>query len=217
MGGSKRSILVILLAFGPAILLLLLSLGKCSNNYQELPVIADIPSYRFVDSENNEITNETQKDYITIFTTIQTSCPRTCAIDVFKVNLTLYQKLWRDQKDFDDIKIVSIVTDENGEPVEDVDLVNFILDDMIEGYNPEIWKIVSGDPAQIYNIENDNGDNLYLYEDEDAFAGKSYLETLLLVDKSNRLRYLGLGNQEGYIRDFKQHLALLKQEYKKIK
>ncbi|MCO5267782.1 MAG: SCO family protein [Brumimicrobium sp.] len=214
-GGKKKSILMILLAFGPAILLFLVSLGKCSNNYQQLPVFSEIPSYKFIGANGKEITEKTQAGYITIFTTIQVSCPTSCAIDLFKFNMGLYQEYRKDQKEFKDVKILSIVTDEQGNPVDNIDEIIYTLSDMVVGYDSTIWNLVTGDPAQVYNVENDKGVNLYMQENQEAFAQKPYLSVLLLADKKNQLRYVGLGNQEGYIRDFKQHIALLRQEYKK--
>jgi hypothetical protein len=75
---------------------------------------------------------------------------------------------------------------------------------------------VTGDPKQVYDIEN-NGVNLYSTSSDSAFAGKSYLETMLIVDKQNQLRLVRRGNQEGLIRDFKQHVALLQKQYDKEK
>src|SRR5690554_5744711 len=73
---------------------------------------------------------------------------------------------------------------------------------MIEGYDSTIWNLATGDPRQIYDIEN-NGVNLYSTTAEDTYAGKSYLETMLIVDKQNQLRLVRRGNQEGLIRDFR--------------
>ncbi|MFX3743857.1 hypothetical protein ACJBRH_11555, partial [Streptococcus suis] len=73
------------------------------------------------------------------------------------------------------------------------------MNDMIEGYDSSIWNLVTGDPKQIYDIEN-NGVNLYSTTSDVSFAGKSYLETMLIVDKQNQLRLVRRGNQEGLIR-----------------
>ena len=48
---------------------------------------------------------------------------------------------------------------------------------------------------------------------EEFFAGKAYLEMMLLIDKSNHLRMILPGNREGMIRKMKQHIALLQKQY----
>jgi hypothetical protein len=92
--------------------------------------------------------------------------------------------------------------------------VEFLMNDIIQGYDPSIWTLVTGDPKQIYDIEN-NGVNLVTMQSDTAFATKPYLEMLLIVDKENNLRLVRKGNQEGLIRDFKEHIALLQKQYDK--
>ncbi|MEX1192495.1 MAG: SCO family protein [Brumimicrobium sp.] len=205
---------MIVLVFGPALFLILISVNKCEHKFQELSSYGSLGEYEFVNSEGKTINHKTQKDKITLFTTIQTSCPEECAIALAKFNLLLYQDYRKNQKNLGHVKFVSIVTDEEGNPVDNLDRIVYTLNDMIQGFDPKIWNIVTGDPKQVYDIES-NGINLYEQKTDTAFAGKPYLETLLLVDKDNELRLVRRGNQEGYIRDFKQHVALLQKQYDK--
>ena len=112
------------------------------------------------------------------------------------------------------IKFVSIVTDQEGNPVDDLSEVEFLMNDIIQGYDPSIWTLVTGDPKQIYDIES-NEVNLFAMKSDTAFATKPHLEMLLIVDKENNLRLVRKGNQEGLIRDFKEHIALLQKQYDK--
>ncbi|PKR79674.1 hypothetical protein CW751_13985 [Brumimicrobium salinarum] len=173
-----------------------------------------MPKYEFVGADGQLITNETQEGKVTLFTTLQTTCPQQCAIDIFKFNLQIYQDYRKNQKGLGHVKIISIVTDEKGNPVDNLDELLFTMNDMIEGYDSSIWNLATGDPKQIYDIEN-NGINLYSTTSDSAFAKKSFLETMLIVDKENQLRLVRRGNQEGLIRDFKQHVALLEKQYDK--
>src|SRR5690554_2535634 len=205
---------MIFVVFGPATFLILITMGKCEHNFQELPIYSEMPQYEFIGADGKVINNKTQEGKITLFTTLQTSCPRNCAIDLFKFNLSIYQDYRKNQKNVGHIKIVSIVTDEEGNPVDNIDELLYTMNDMIEGYDSTIWNLVTGDPQQIYDIEN-NGINLYSTVSDSAYAGKSYLETMLIVDKENQLRLVRRGTQEGLIRDFKQHVALLQKQYDK--
>ena len=212
--GRTKPILLMLLVFGPALFLIIVSLNKCEHKFEQLPVYGDVGSYSFQAADGRIISNETQKGKVTLFSTIQTSCPQNCAIDLVKYNLMIYQHYRKYQKKMSHIKFVSIVTDENGDPGSDFSEIEYLMEDMIEGYDPEIWTLVTGDPAQIYDIEN-NGVNLYRERNDSAFATKPYLEMLLIVDKENNLRLVRKGNVEGLIRDYKEHIALLQKQYDK--
>ncbi|MDX1652890.1 MAG: SCO family protein [Brumimicrobium sp.] len=214
--GLLKPLLLVVLVFGPALFLILISLNKCEHKFQTLPEYGNIGEYRFVNSDGEEITHKTQEGKITLFTTIQTSCPEKCAINLAKFNLLLYQDYRKNQKNLGHVKFVSILTDENGNPVDNLDEILFTMKDIVEGFDPDIWNIVTGDPKQVYDIES-NEINLYEQRSDSAFANKPFLETLLIVDKQNTLRLVRRGDQEGLIRDFKQHVALLQKQYDKEK
>ena len=214
IAGRMKPILLIVLVFGPALLLVLISLNKCEHKFTELPKYAHIGSYEFKTIDNQIVSDVTQRDKITIFTTIQTSCPGSCAINLPKFNLLLYQDLRKNKKKLGHVQIVSILTDEEGMPTDNLEDIIFTLNDIVLEYDPDIWRIVTGDPKQVYNVESNNV-NLFQQSNDSAFAEKPFLETLMLVDKDNDLRIIRRGNREGYIRDFKEHLALLQKQYDK--
>ncbi|MGM0477921.1 MAG: SCO family protein [Bacteroidota bacterium] len=212
--GRTKPLLLLVLVFGPALFLIFIGVNKCEHKFEELPVYGELGDYEFVDANGELVNRETQRGKVTLFTTLQTSCPENCAIDLAKLNLMVYQDYRKNQKNLGHVKFVSIVTDENGKPVEDLESIEYTMNDIIEGYDPEIWKLVTGDPKQIYDIEN-NDVNLYTLESDTAFAGRPFLETMMIVDKKNQLRLIRRGNAEGQIRDFKQHVALLQKQYDK--
>jgi cytochrome oxidase Cu insertion factor (SCO1/SenC/PrrC family) len=212
--GLLKPLLMVVLVFGPALFLILISVSQCEHKFQTLPEYGDLGKYEFTNSEGDVISDKTQKDKITLFTTIQTSCPEQCAIAIAKFNLLLYQDYRKNQKKLGHVKFVSIVTDSEGNPVNNLDEIMFTLNDIIQGFDPSIWNIVTGDPKQVYDIEN-NDVNLYNAKSDSAFAKKPFLETMLIVDKQNQLRLVRRGDQEGLIRDFKQHVALLQKQYDK--
>ena len=214
--GRIKPLLLIVLVFGPALFLIFIALNKCEHKFTTLPVYGALKNYSFNDAEGGVVNNQTQEGKITLFNTLQTTCPENCAIDMPKFNLMIYQDYRKNQRNLGHVKIVSIVTDQNGNPLDkgEIEDLRYTMKDIIEGYDPTIWKLVTGDPKQIYDIEN-NGVNLYTQTTDTAFAGKSFLETMLIVDKRNQLRLIRRGNEEGMIRDFKQHVALLQKQYDK--
>ncbi len=214
--GRFKPLLMLVLVFGPALFLIFIALNKCEHKFTTLPVYGKLSNYSFNDVNGGVVDQETQKGKITLFNTIQTFCPEDCAIDLPKFNLMIYQDYRKNQRNLGHVKIVSIITDEEGNPVEEEQLeqLKFTMNDIVEAYDPTIWKLVTGDPKQIYDIES-NGVNLYTKTSDTAFAGKSFLETMLIVDKKNQLRLIRRGNEEGMIRDYKQHVALLQKQYDK--
>lgn len=193
-------------------------MGYCENRFEPLPVFTEMPAYEFIDLNGDTINNISQEGKITLFTTLQTSCPKDCAIDLFNFNLQVYQDFRKNQHILKDVQIISIVTDKEGNPLDgsvldSLQKVAYILEDMMVQYNSDIWNLVAGDPKQIYDIES-NGHNIYEAKVDSTYAGRYYLETMLLIDKKNQLRLIGRGHKEGYIRDFKQHISLLNAEYR---
>jgi cytochrome oxidase Cu insertion factor (SCO1/SenC/PrrC family) len=214
--GRLKPLLMIVLVFGPALFLIFIALNKCEHKFTTLPVYGKLTNYSFDDANGGVVDSESQQGKITLFNTIQTSCPENCAIDLPKFNLMIYQDYRKNQRNLGHVKIVSIVTDQQGNPVSQdmIEELKYTMKDIVESYDPNIWKLVTGDPKQIYDIES-NGINLYTKTSDTAFAGKSFLETMLIVDKKNQLRLIRRGSEEGMIRDYKQHVALLQKQYDK--
>ena len=211
-----KPLLMIVLVFGPALFLILISLNKCEHNFTQLPDYGSIGEYKFYNEVGEFIENESFNEKIVVFNIIQTSCPSECSIDIPKFNLLIYQHYVKHQKKMSHLKFISIVTDRNGEPVSESEIeeMKFTLQDIIPDFNDSIWMLVSGDPKQVYDIESNNV-NLFEQREEGAFSKKPFMETMMIIDKTNHLRLVRRGTKEGYIRDFKEHLALLQKQYDK--
>lgn len=212
--GRWKSILMLVLVFGPASFLILISTNKCEHKFEELPFYGRLDNFELVMLDGTILSPETQKGKITLFTTIQASCPSKCAINIPQFNLLIYQHYRKNRKKLGHIEIVSIITDENGNPTNNFEEVTFLLNDMVNDYDASIWRLASGDPKQIFDITH-NDVRLIDQRDDKAFAGFPYLETMMIVDKENNVRLLRRGSDEGNIRDFKQHVALLQKQYDK--
>lgn len=211
-----KPLLMVVLVFGPALFLIVMSLNKCDHNFTTLPNFGGVGEFTLTLPNGEEITHKDFEDKVLILNIIQPSCPSSCSINLSKYNLMIYQHYRKYQKKMGHIKFVSLVLDKNGEPVslEKLNEVRFNFQDMFQEYDEKIWILATGNPQQIYDIESNNV-NLYHQEDEDAFGGRPFMETMMIIDKVNDLRLIRKGTEEGYIRDFKEHIALLQKQYDK--
>tara|TARA_B100000575_G_scaffold132670_1_gene105673 strand:- start:635 stop:1030 length:396 start_codon:yes stop_codon:yes gene_type:complete len=127
---------------------------------------------------------------------------------MWHINQTIYQHIWKNKtKKTKQIRMISFLTDGNGNSVKDLSVINDAINDLAENYDPSIWILASGDVKSIYNLEN-NG--ISLIEEEANFQ-----ELMLLIDKDHHLRMVLSGNVEGQIRRMKQSMALLQKQYDK--
>ncbi len=211
--GRLRGALPLLLLFGPALLLILFAKMGCEHKFKELDDFGALNTYQYTKSNGKTVTNTDFANKIVIYTTIQTSCPNKCATSIWHIDQILYQQLRKNKKKLGHVKIVSVLTDENGQPSDNIKDMEAILDDQVEAYDPSIWTIVKGDPTVLYNMKH-NGVSL-IEKGKKYFAGASYYELMLLVDKSNHLRMVLSAKSESTIRTMRDHLALLEKQYDK--
>lgn len=209
--GSLKSVFALLLLFGPALILIFISSGGCEHKFKELDDYGAIPKFSFTDAKGKVYTNNSFKNKIVIYTTIQPSCPDSCGVTIWHLDQLIYQRLRENTKRLGHVKLVSILTDGAGNPDKRIKDVEFMLNDRVEGYDPSKWIIVSGDAKSLFNIKH-NGQTL-LQEDKKFFGGYAFQELMLLSDKSNHLRMVLPGKTESTIREMRDHMALLEKEY----
>jgi hypothetical protein len=203
--GPLKTVFALLLLFGPALFLILISTRGCEHKFKVLDDYGPIASYQLTTVDGKHLSNKDFKDKIVIYTTIQPTCPDSCGITVWHLDQLIYQQLRKNKKKLGHVKLVSIVTDGKGG--------QYMLKDRIEGFDPSIWIVVSGDAKSIYNISN-NGESL-LKTGNEFFGGQAFQELMLLVDKKNHLRMVLPGKSESTIRTMRDHMALLEKEYDK--
>jgi cytochrome oxidase Cu insertion factor (SCO1/SenC/PrrC family) len=213
--GRKKGIILSVLLFGPAFLLIFISTRGCDHKFRVLDDMGEIPSLDITTSDGKKISNKSFENNVILYTTIQQTCPDSCAISMWHLNQLIYQHLRKNQKKLSHVRIVSFVTDGFGNPVKNTSTIQSILKEEVEKYDPNLWKIVTGDVKKLYNISR-NGENLIKKGDE-YFGGESFQELMLLVDKKNHLRMVLNGKTEGMIRRMKEHIALLDKQYDKEK
>ncbi len=206
--GRTKKLIMASLVFGPALILIFVSTLKCEHKFTQLDYFGDIPSYQATTIDGKTITNETFKGKVVIYTVLNESCPKDCAISIWDVNQQLFRKLKENPGKLRNVKIVSFVVDKDGNPVEDLENMRKILEYNVLEYNPEIWILAKGDANNLYNIEH-NKHNLSTIEGDEYFNGKAYYSLLLLADQDNKLRMVLKGDSESMVRKFHQYMTLL--------
>jgi len=210
--GLKQRLLIALLLFGPAFVLVLIGTSKCTHNFKKLDDFGAATEYSFTDAKGIEHSYKDFNDQVLLVTTLQETCPDNCAVSVWHLDQLVYQKM-RKTKVKNSVRIISFVTDGEGNPVTDLSSVEQMLYDRVENYDPDLWMLASGDAKGLYDFERN--DERLLREGDEFFGGQAFQELMLLLDRENHLRMVLSGTTEGMIRRMNQHVGLLQKEYDK--
>ena len=209
--GPLRTVFALLLLFGPALFLIFISTRGCEHKFKQLEDFGEIPQYSFTDASGKKYTNDSFRNKIVIYTTLQPGCPDSCAVSTWQIDQQIYQHLRLNKKKLGHVKLVSFVTDGKGNPSGRLADVAAMLEDQVQEYDPSIWILANGDARELYNLKH-NGTTL-LQKGPQYFGGEAYQELMLLVDKHNHLRMVLSGKTESTVRTMKQDLALLEKQY----
>lgn len=203
-----------LLLFGPALLLVFFGTRGCEHKFKTLDDYGAAVDYSFTDSRGKKFSSKDFEGQIVVVTTIQETCPDSCAISMWHLDQSIYQHIRKNKrKKMKQVKLISFATDGKGQPVKDLSVFKQALEDQVEGYDPDLWLIASGDVRKVYNFKH-NGASL-LQEGNKYFGGHAFQELVLLLDKKNHLRMVLSGKTEGMVRRMKEHIALLQKQYDK--
>ena len=181
---------------------------SCEHKFETLENYGTITSFNFTDVNGNKRSSLDFKGDIVLISTIQESCPDSCSVLLWNINQTIYQRIWKNRtKKRKQVKILSFVTDDNGNPIKDLSPIEDLLKKIVPNYDPSIWVLAKGDVKSIYDIEHKGAS---LLQD-----GNKFQELMLLMDKKQCLRMVLSGKKEGHIRRMEQSMALLQKEYDK--
>lgn len=204
-----------LLLFSPAFLLVVFGLLRCEHKFKELDDLGVAKTYTFTDVNGKKRTSSEFKGRVVLVTTLQPTCPDSCAVSFWHLDKKIYQHIRKNKKKLGSVRIISFITDGLGNPSSNLKDVEDMLKDRVEEYDPEIWILASGDAKKLYDFER-NGEKL-LKQGDEFFGGEAYQELMLLLDRDNHLRMVMSGNTEGTIRRMNEHIALLQKQYDKAK
>ena len=211
---KRRNLLGLLLVFGPALFLIFISTRGCNHQFKTLDDYGPLMDYSFVDSKGHVRNSSEFEGEVVLITTLQNRCPWDCSVSFWRLNQIIYQHIRKNShKQLKKVRIISFVTDGRGNAVKNTSMVAHMMKREVEGYDPNLWIVASGDVRSIYNIKN-NGQTL-LQKGTQYYGGEAFQELILLTDKQNHLRMVLKGNQEGLIRRMKESLALLLKQYDK--
>ncbi|MFK7786306.1 MAG: SCO family protein [Crocinitomicaceae bacterium] len=216
--GRTKSILALSILFGPALFLIIIGVvgaRSCEHKFKVPDDYGELIDYSFTDARGKTFTSKDFKNNVVLINVLQPKCPDSCGISFWHVNQHIYQTIRTSKKKLGSVRMISFVTDGKGNPVSDVTQVSDMLKDRVEGYDPDMWYVASGDSKPLYDMES-NGETL-LQTGDDKFGGEGYQELMLLVDKENHLRMVLPGDSEGMVRRMKEHVALLQKMYDKEK
>ena len=212
--GRIKVLIAYLLLFGPAFLLIFISTRGCNHNFKTLEDFGKEIDYSFVDARGKYYTAANFKGDIVIVTTLQQSCPDSCAVSFWRLDQLIYQHIRKNKhKKMKRVRILSFATDLDGKPLDNLSAIQQMLQDQVEGYDPDIWILAKGDGRKMYDFTRNN--ETLLKEGPNYFGGQAFMELMLLLDKKNHLRMVLSGSSEGMIRRMKEHIALLQKQYDK--
>ena len=227
MPGLKRLGLLILVLFGPGLLIYLFA-KTLSNKFIDLPYLGkhtvidngsdskdtvyyQIPDFEFKTSAGEIVSTESTGDQFLIFTTIQNTCPDTCGLYLFHINELFYKKLKKNKDSYSNVRLYSILTDENGNSI---DSPSEKLIEELEAINVDtsIWKIVIGDPNQVFSFDYNGVDffNLPATASNYEIGTKAFVNSMLLIDRERHIRGFTGAKRDSDIRNFFDLLKILK-------
>jgi hypothetical protein len=219
LAGRIKVVIAFLLVFGPASFMVFIATRGCEHKFKVLEDYGSVPNSTFKIYSNGDLipadfTNF--KGNILLVTTIQKTCPTDCAISMWHIDQMLFQHIRKNKrKKLKQVQIISFATDGKGNPlpINELETINQSLMDHVEGYDPKLWMIASGDAKKVFDFEF-NGQKL-LRQGKEFYGGESFQELILLLDKKGHLRMVLRGNQEGLVRRMREHVALLQKQYDK--
>jgi hypothetical protein len=234
--GLKRLGLMILVLFGPGFLIWFLA-KTVRNEFKQLPYIGEhtlikddngtvidtvyytIPDFEFERLDGKKITKNVIKNKFVVLSTIQNTCPDSCGIYTFHFVELFYKKLLKNADNYSNVKIISILTDLDGYPVDSIspkliDELEAIKNDVksIEGYNDDVWWIVKGDPKPLFSFDF-KGNNFYdnpATPENYEVGSKAFINSLVLIDREGHVRGFTGASRDSDIRNFFDLLKILK-------
>ncbi|MFK8039133.1 MAG: hypothetical protein AB8B74_12635 [Crocinitomicaceae bacterium] len=227
MPGLKRLGLMILVLFGPGLLIYFFA-KTLNNKFIELPYLGHqemvkrtdgefdtipykIPAFSFKTTTGQIVDEQTTVNQFLIFSTVQNGCPDTCGLYFYHFNELFYEKVKKNKDNYNNVKFYSILTDENGNSISNP---SSKLKEALSviGQDTSIWQVLIGDPRQIFSFDY-NGSNfmkLPATESNYEIGRYAFVNSLLLVDRKKHIRGFTGAKRDSDIRNFFDLLKILK-------
>lgn len=220
---------MILVLFGPGLLIYFIA-KTVSNKFVEVPYIGEhtysydadgnvtdsvlytIPNFELTKLDGKKITQNSIKNKFIVLSTIQNSCPDTCGMFMFHFEELFYNKLVKNQDHYSNVKVISILTDHDGNPV--YNTTPKFEDELkeLEHYDDDIWWITTGDPTPLFSFDYNNKPfNTWASSKKEQEIGKNaFVNSLVLIDREGHIRGFTGAKSDSDIRNFFDILKILK-------
>ena len=175
--------------------------------------VYSIPDFELTAFNGAPITRDSIRDKFIILTTIQNDCPdiKECGLGIVLFNEILYSKMLNHPDNYSNVRVLSILTDENGKP--DSIPTQLLKEEMAE-YDQRFWWFATGDPSPFYSFPyyGDLFSNYPADPKSGEIGSKAFVSSLVLIDKRGCIRGVSSGKTDTGIRNFFDLLKLLKKE-----
>ena len=229
MPGIKRLGLMILVLFGPGFIIYYLA-STVNNKFIDLPYVGNheytydsdgkvidsvmytLPDFELTTINGKKITKNSIKGKFVVITTLQNSCPDDCGVFLLHFDEIFYSKLVKNDENYDDVIILSILTDHDGNPVNEA--TDKFVEEMnqINDYNEDLWWITTGDPEPIFSFmyQGKNFYDLPSTPEHHEVGTKTFINSLLLIDNEFHIRGFTGARSFSDISNFFDLLKILK-------
>lgn len=230
MPGWKRVLTLLLIVLGPGAIIYFLA-KNLKNKFIELPYVGTtyqygedstildstihvIPDFELTKFDGTKITRDSIKERFIVLTTVQQTCPEldSCGMAFYLFDEIFYSKMSKNQGNYGNVKIISILTDFEGNPIPEGPCEKLIEE--VENYDSNIWWMAYGDPTPLFSFDY-FGKNFMKHPSEKQ-AGEigpnAFINSLVLIDQTGHIRGVSGAKRDSDIRNFFDMLKLLKKE-----
>lgn len=229
MPGWKRVLTILLIVLGPGLVIWWLAthlknkfielpyLGAYSYEYNEDSVIVDstafvLPDFTLTGFDGKVINRDSIKNKTIVLTTIQPMCPDLdeCGMSLYMFKEIVFQEILDNQSKFKDLRVLSILTDENGQPIPEGPSEKLIEE--MEIYDEKVWWRAYGDPTPLFSWDY-YGKSFMDHPatpEEGEIGTSAFVSSLVLIDKEGHIRGVTGAKKDSDLRNFLDLIRLLK-------
>lgn len=230
MAKTKRIFLLLIVLLGPGSIIYFIS-KTVSNHFVELPYLGyeytldaqgrkidsaayQIPPFTLTKFDGTPVTRDSIDGKFIVLMTIQNGCPNLaeCGFSLFHFDEIFFHKLVKNQKNYGNVRVISILTDVDGNPVAEPS--EKLRDEMYNFDTTGIWWFTTGavEPFYNFNYYGDKFINQPASKDAGEIGLKAFTNSLVLIDDKGFIRGVSGAKTDTHIRNFFDMLKLLKKE-----
>ncbi len=229
MPNLKRVLLILVILLGPGLMIYFIS-KTVSNHFIKLPYLGYeyelggnslkidstpycIPDFNLTLFDGTPITRDSIRGKFIVLSTMQNGCPTPseCGMSLFHFDEIFFHKLVKNQKNYGNVKVLSILTDVNGVPVQEPS--EKLIEEM-DRFDQSIWWMTTGNVEPFYNF-NYYGKKFLeqpASNKDGEIGNRAFTNSLVLIDDKGHIRGVSGAKTDSHIRNFFDMLKLLKKE-----